>query len=197
MTTTHPIHTGIDPSFRIGGFCVCVIDMAEKRGWFVTMDYDSYRDWLRGTNAPNIASVCIENSALQNKLFYTHKSPTGALLSSKVAKYIPGAKKLNTDELCSAAMAVGKNQAISEMTYRCTVERYGAAKVFQVSPLEKGAKITDPRMFAAYVKSFGIVLEREAKSQDERDAFKLAVIGIEKAKAVARYVPQIRYNPAP
>lgn len=192
-----PIFIGVDPAFRIHGFCVCVIDTTEKSGRFVTIDYDAYRDWINSPHAPNISGACIENSALQNNLFYTHKSLTGALLTSQQGKYIPGAKKLNTAELCSAAMAVGKNQAISEMTYLATVLRYGASRVFQVSPLEKGAKITDPRIFAAYVKSCGITLDRDAASQDERDAFKLAQIAIYKARAVQKYVHNIHYNPAP
>lgn len=188
---------GIDPAYRLRGFCVCVIDTEGKTGKFITMDYDTYRDWINSPDAPDIAGACIENSALQNKLFYTHKSPTGALLTSQQGKFIAGAKKLNTAELCSAAMAVGKNQAVSEMTYRATALRYGASRVFQVSPLEKGAKIIDGRMFAAYVKSCGITLEKEAVTQDERDAFKLAQIAIYKVRMTAKYVPNIHYNPAP
>ena len=195
MINTAPIYVGVDPAFRKSGFCVCILDMGAKTGKFITMDYDAYRDWINSPHAPDISGACIENSALQNKLFYSHKSPTGALLTPAQAKFIPGAKALNKGELASAAMQVGKNQAISEMTYRATVLRYGEAKVFQVSPLEKGAKITDPRYFAAYVQSFGVTLDREAGSQDERDAFKMAVTAIEKAKARVRYQPNIHYNP--
>jgi hypothetical protein len=188
MTTPSPIYIGCDPAFRIRGFVVCILNMESKQAEFLTTDYDRYRDWISGPDAPEIGGACIENSALQNKLFYTHKSATGALLTPQQAKFIPGAKKLNTAELCSAAMAVGKNQAISEMSYRVTVMKYGVARVFGVSPLEKGKKITCPRMFSAYVASYGVTLVNYGGSQDERDAFKMAVMAVDKAKMAARYI---------
>ena len=81
MTNTAPIYVGVDPAFRKSGFCVCLLDMGAKLGTFITMDYDTYRDWINSPHAPDITGACIENSAMQNKLFYSHKSQTGAILT--------------------------------------------------------------------------------------------------------------------
>ena len=71
---------------------------------------------------------------------------------------------------------MGCNQAVSELAYQSALRQYGPKNVFQVSPKEKGAKITDARVFLAVLKSEGILLPKGTSNQDQRDAAKLAIL---------------------
>lgn len=188
MVRESAIYIGVDPAFRAGGFCVCIADTGNKLVDFMKMDYDQFRDWINDGNLREIAAIAIENSNLQKTLFWTHKSPAGKLLSAKQAKYTVGAKPLSKQELINAAMTAGKNQAISELTYRAAVLRFGATRVYQVSPLEKGPKITDQRYFAGYLKALGFTSEKDFFSQDEMDAFVMCDFAMHRAKAAAKLI---------
>jgi len=103
-------------------------------------------------------------------------------------------------EIARKGRNVGCNQAVSELAYRSAVLQYGARNVFQVSPKEKGVKITDTSVFFGIMKQEGILLPPGATNQDQRDAAKLALICQRKALLEGRFkaakAPQIRYNPA-
>lgn len=164
-----PIYIGVDPAFRAGGFAVCVLNMERKTADFLVMDLLQFHDWLR-SDAPKECFVCVENSNLQNLNFDTS-----------------GSKQ----EVARKGRNVGCNQAVSELAYRSAVLRYGAENVFQVSPREKGAKITDGRLFAALMRSEGITPPPGIVSQDKRDAFSLATICRRKALLAGAFSKKI------
>ncbi len=202
MQAPQPIYVGVDPAFRKNGFWAAILD-AEKRMTFKAFDLLTWHDWLRSGDEPAVCFVMVENSILQKDLFYTHKSTTGALLTSKQAKYISGAKKLNQAELISAAMQVGKNQATSDQAYKSALRRYGPRFAFEISPEAKGQKITDQRVFEGLMRSERIELppgefDKKESAQDKRDAAKLAVMMRRKVK-LERLLeindPVVHYNP--
>lgn len=180
MIHQSPIYIGVDPAFRKGGFWAAILDMTDKTFVFRSFDLLTWHDWLRSPDAPEMCFVCVENSNLQNKSFD-----------------MTGTKQ----EVARKGRNVGCNQAVSQLTYESAVLRYGARQVFQVSPKDKGAKITDARVFFGIMKQEGILLPDGPTNQDQRDAAKLALICQRKALLEGRFkaakVPQIHYNPAP
>lgn len=197
MQAPQPIYIGCDPAFRKGGFWAAILD-EDKRMTFKSFDLLTWHDWLRSDEAPAVCFVLVENSALQKALFYTHKSPTGALLTPKQAKYIAGAQKLSKAELISAAMQVGKNQAVSELAYQSAVGRYGERFAHQISPKDKGQKIIDDRTFEGIMRQEGIELMQVVKKQDQRDAAKVALIMRRKVRLEGMMTinePEVHYNP--
>jgi hypothetical protein len=156
-----PIFIGVDPAFRAGGFVAVIIDMADKTARSITFkNLLAWHDWLRGPDAPQSAYVCVENSNLQNKTFdMSGDKPTVARMSRNA----------------------GANQAVSQLAYDSAKERYGAT-VYEVSPRQKGRKVTDARTFAAIVQHAGILLPKQKLSQDARDAFMLAEMAMRFAR---------------
>lgn len=102
---------------------------------------------------------CIENSNLQNANF--DKSGSRAVIQRK-------------------GRNVGTNQAVSQLAVWSAVSLVGSERVFEVSPLDKGAKWT-PVQFQAVMKQEGLNYDLKSTNQDQRDALKLALI------AKARY----------
>lgn len=173
------IYIGVDPAFRKGGFCAAILDMTDKTLVFQSFDLLTWHDWLRSPDAPEMCFVCVENSNLQNKNFDT-----------------TGTKA----EVARKGRNVGCNQAVSQLAFESAVLRYGARQVFQVSPKDKGAKITDARVFFGMMKQEGILLPDGPTNQDQRDAAKLALICQRKALLEGRFAaktPTIHYDPAP
>lgn len=158
--TLKPVYIGVDPAFRAGGFSICIIDMTDKTAVTKTLDLLAFHDWLRSPDAPDTCFVCVENSNLQNQNFDT----TG-----------------NKNEIARKGRNVGCNQAVSQLAYESALARYGPKNVFQVSPREKGRKITDAKMFAAILQQDGVRLQKRTLNQDERDAYMLATIARRKA----------------
>jgi hypothetical protein len=154
MIANSPIFIGVDPAFREGGFWAAILDMADKTLVFRSFDLLTWHDFLNSQDAPDRCFVMVENSNLQNKSFDT----TG-----------------NKAEVARKGRNVGCNQAVSELAYQSAVRRYGK-NAFQVSPKEKGAKITDARTFLAVLKSEGVLLPKGTSNQDQRDAAKLALM---------------------
>lgn len=150
-----PVYIGVDPAFRAGGFTICILDMTEKTAVTKTLELLAFHDWLRSPDAPESCFVCVENSNLQNQSFDTRG---------------------NRDEIARKSRNVGCNQAVSQLAYESALKRYGPKNVFQVSPREKGKKITDARMFAAILQQDGILIQKLTLNQDERDAYMLATI---------------------
>lgn len=156
MVSETPIYIGLDPSFRAGGFWAAILDMADKtlvfKGFKSLLEWDR---WLRSPDAPIRCFVLVENSNLQNNNFDTS--------GSKV-------------EVARKGRNVGCNQAVSELAYQAAQDRYGPKNAMQISPKDKGAKITDARTFLALLKSEGVLLPKGASNQDQRDAAKLAIL---------------------
>lgn len=169
MIANAPIFIGVDPAFRAGGFWAAILDMSDKTLTFKSFDLLTWHDFLRSQDAPDQCFVMVENSNLQNKSFDT----TG-----------------NKMEVARKGRNVGCNQAVSELAYQSALRRYGPKNVFQVSPKEKGAKITDARVFLAVLKSDGILLPKETSNQDQRDAAKLAILCRRKVLIENRFTPK-------
>lgn len=150
-----PIYIGVDPAFRAGGFVAAIIDMADKTVVFRTFkNVLAWDRWLMSDESPSSAFVCVENSNLQNQTFDMGGTREKAARHSR---------------------NVGTNQAVSQLAYESARERYGD-NAFQVSPKQKGKKVTDSRMFGAIVQHDGILLPKGKISQDSRDAYMLAII---------------------
>jgi len=187
MIHQSPIYIGVDPAFRKGGFWAAILDMTDKTLVFREFDLLSWHDWLRSDDAPDMCFVCVENSNLQNENFDI--STKAVTLKNKLK------------EVARKGRNVGCNQSVSQLAYESAVLRYGAKQVFGISPKDKGAKITDTRMFLGLMKQEGILLPPGATKQDQRDAAKLALICQRRALMEGRFAAgtakNIHYNPAP
>ena len=155
MIPNAPIYIGCDPAFREGGFWAAILDMADKSLVFRSFDLLTWHDFLRSQDAPGRCFIMVENSNLQNKSFDTSG---------------------NKMEVARKGRNVGCNQAVSELAYQSALRQYGPKNAFQISPKDKGAKITDARVFLAVLKSEGILLPKGTSNQDQRDAAKLAIL---------------------
>lgn len=146
---------GIDPAFRKGGFCVCVIDEDSTARFTTFSGLVAFVKWLYW-EAPDQAIVTVENSNLQNKTFD-----------------MSGSKA----EVARKSRNVGCNQAISQEVVNFCIDKYGEENVNNISPKEKGAKLTDVQ-FKSIATMKRHKLARYTGSQDQRDAYKLAIFGI-------------------
>ncbi len=146
------IFIGVDPAFRKNGFCMCIID-ENKEVRFITFKlFIHFISWVLN-EMPNNAYVAIENSNLQNATFDMRG---------------------NKLEIASKSRSVGKNQAISEIAYQLLKEY--AIKVNNISPKRKGAKIKFNSYIQGMMASKGLKCGKKEFSQDERDAFQLAMM---------------------
>jgi hypothetical protein len=151
---------GVDPAFRSNGFCICAI-----HGCFNEIRFINYKngfldflDDLKGVLiADKTTVIAIENSNLQNTSF----DVTGS-------KGVIARKGRN----------VGSNQAISQLVVD-SCNKYTKAKVLDLSPQRKGRKWNQAQ-FEAIVKQEGhkVVQKKKGNNQDERDAYKLALIAL-------------------
>lgn len=150
---------GVDPAFRRDGFRACVVDYTDRTVRFLSFDSVLHWDrWLRSDDAPapdiNRVVVVVENSNLQNSNFD---------------------KKGNVDEVQKKGRNVGKNQAVSELAVSAAIDRYGKRYVIAKSPLEKGGK-WNLQQAEAVARQERLSLPKRP-NEDERDAFKLALMG--------------------
>jgi hypothetical protein len=154
-----PLLIGIDPAFRKSGFCACVIDQ-ENEVQFKTFK-NGFLDFMKwADDLPEGVIICIENSNLQNVTFETptnKKQPIGVRLK----------KSRN----------VGANQAASQYTVDYCMAKFGNKKVLGISPLTKGAKWVKDSTFLRVVKAENHKLINYTGTQDQRDAYKLALLG--------------------
>jgi hypothetical protein len=154
---------GVDPAFRKGGFWACFLDMEER-----TVQFRCFRNvlhfdrFLFSEDAPERAFVIVENSNLQNITFARHM-------------------KGKLSEITRMSRNVGTNQAVSELAYVSAVERYGKDAVLNMSPERKGKKY-DERFFQAALKGDGVKAVNYSGTQDERDTYKLAHMGLYEMK---------------
>jgi hypothetical protein len=89
-------------------------------------------------------------------------------------------------EVAKKSRSVGKNQAISQVTvdYLCHV--FGENMVIEISPKEKGEKIKFDNRIFAIGKTYGHTFLKKKLNQDERDAYKMAYLGIDIMKKYKR-----------
>ena len=144
------IRIGIDPAFRQKGIGFCILDGKE-----VIFKQYSIIELLNDINAGcfKSASVCVENSKLQNTSFDMAGS-----------KSVVARKSRN----------VGANQAVSQII--CDAIRFKCAKFLEISPLKKGEKFLDSSIIEGSCKLHKWTMNKKRLNQDDRDAFKLMLL---------------------
>lgn len=152
------IYVGVDPAFRAGGFKVALVDMQKKVVKFIAMrDVFEWYEFVK--NELSILPdcfICIENSNVQNTTFNMGGSRTG---------------------LARRCRNVGCNQAVSQLAVNAALRFMPPKSVLAISPREKGSKIRNEQTFEAFVNLHGLRIEKRGHvTQDERDAFKLAML---------------------
>ena len=141
---------GIDPAFRESGFGVCIL--TENEATFPKVR--SFIDFFRFASEMPLDTqtvFVVENSNMQNATFASYKA--------------------NARQLQRISRNVGANQAVSQMTVDYL--RHLGHLVIEVSPLAKGSKLNQ-KAIAYIAKAEGIEIPAKL-SQDDRDAFKLAI----------------------
>lgn len=147
------VKIGIDPSFRKGGLGVCVIDETGEAHFkkFKGRGLVDFVKWMYW-EAPEKATVTIENSNLQNKTFDMRGTKAAVARKSR---------------------NVGCNQATSEYFVDFCIDKYGKENVNSISPRTKGKKWTKA-FFGLMVKSNKHKLTGYTGTQDQIDAYQLA-----------------------
>ena len=154
-TITSKCYIGIDPSFRKGGFAVCIIDEDDTVDFIVFEGFLSFLDWL--WEAPQNGVYCVENSNLQNVTFN-----------------MKGSKQV----IAKISRDVGKNQACSQYTYFVLRKMFGS-NAMEVSPKDKGAKWDNSTMQAVLKMNKHPIISNykgNKNEQDKRDAYMLALL---------------------
>lgn len=144
---------GCDPAFRKNGFALCIDDGEELR-FMKFKNYTQFLGWFLHER-PDAAVFCVENSNLQSALF------TNGMKKEAIPNYANG---------------VGKNQAVSQITYWLAQEAWGALNAIEISPKEKGAKIDVkvPLNMRIFRKETNY---QSSITQDEMDAYQIMKIG--------------------
>jgi hypothetical protein len=153
----HNIFIGIDPAFRANGFAMAIIDTTDNTVLFKVFKdgFLGFSSWFLN-DSPDKALICVENSNLQNKTFSYYKG--------------------NKNEMARISRSVGKNMAISQCVVDLCKTKY---KVVDCSPKAKGSKWTAPQ-YNAVMKQEKHTTTKKTSNQDERDAYKLALIALKK-----------------
>ena len=149
---------GIDPAFRAGGFSMCIINTNTNNVHFTTFKKGFLGfAWWFANDSPDVekALFCVENSNLTRATFDTRGN-----------KLVVARKSRN----------VGKNQAISQNTADLIRTIYA---LIDLSPSQKGGKWT-AEQFKQVVKDEGHTVIKGRTNQDERDAYKLALIALKR-----------------
>lgn len=145
---------GIDPAFREKGIGFCELEGNTNT---VTFRKKRLSELLNEISAGHYinAIVVVENSNLQNASFD-----------------ISGNKKV----VARKSRNAGANQATSEII--CRMLDFKCHKLHELSPKGKGSKWLDNSMVLAVAKRKGWTLSKKRLSQDDRDAFKLMLYGL-------------------
>jgi len=148
---------GIDPAFRNNGFAISVIDKSDNTVYFKVFKngFLDFVSWFLH-DSPDLAIICVENSNLQNKTFSYYKG--------------------NAQQMAKISRSVGKNQAISQCVVDLVSTKY---KVIDCSPKQKGGKWNAAQYKNAMLRE-GHTTTKRSSNQDERDAYKLALIAMNK-----------------
>jgi len=152
---------GIDPAFRSNGFWICEIYPQTNTVAFSCMkEFIHFIQYIEEQDKENTITV-IENSNLQNVTFLSSTKKNVAAKLSRNA---------------------GMNQAISQITVDICKHFINPNNVIEISPAQKGQK-WDNQTTTSVAKSLKHTLTnyKGLKSeQDKRDAYKLALIALNK-----------------
>lgn len=182
---------GVDPAFRKGGFWTAVYEPLKTAVTFVpyptVLEFHDYINRIPTSGSSPFFAV--ENSNIDAFLFYTHKSHGGALLTAGQARKVRGAKLLTKAEIATIGRNVGANQAVSELTCRSIIQRFGAERLLALSPKQKGRKYTEMEFNYIYRNLDKVTLygyKGGNDGQDQRDAYKLAMQGYDHLKLLQK-----------
>lgn len=150
------VFIGIDPAFRSRGFSICIIDGQNINFKTFKTGFLGFCLWFVN-ESPGAAICAVENSNLINATFNTIG---------------------NKNIIARKSRDAGKNQAVSQNTSDLLSTKY---KVYDISPKEKGGKWT-AEAYEQIIKAEGYTPNKKRSNQDERDAFKLALIAQRKHK---------------
>lgn len=115
---------GLDPAFRENGFAAAIFDPSDKDEplrFIVFHDTVSFIGWAQN-DAPERAFVYVENSNLDAAVY--HLTP-----------------KMNARQAAAIGVAVGKNQAVSQLAVDLLRRKYGKDYVAEIAPNKKGGKV--------------------------------------------------------
>ena len=150
---------GIDPAFRKTGFAAAIIDETGEVEGRMFRGLLDFMEWVESKEWPGQTIIVgVENSNLQNKTFDMRG---------------------NKGEIARRSRNAGANQAASQYTVDYCRHFFGREYVFEISPREKGKKYTQVE-FRQVMKQEG---HRAAGkfNQDQRDAYKIALIARKQA----------------
>ena len=150
---------GIDPAFRKTGFAAAIIDETGEVEGRMFQGLLEFIQWVESREWPGQPVIVgVDNSNLQNKTFDMR-----------------GTK----GEIARRSRNAGANQAASQYTVDYCCHFFGEKYVFGISPKDKGGKWTQAQ--------FRAVLAQERHraagkfNQDQRDAYKIALIARKRA----------------
>jgi hypothetical protein len=162
---TLPTFIGIDPAFRKAGFAIAIEDSSKELNFKLFKNgFEDFFFFMLHDAPPN-CFIGVENSNLQNVTFNPKAGPR-------------------------QHRSVGKNMAVSQMTVDFCRTLLGEDRVFEFSPKEKGAKITNLKIFSAWLHSQKYKRVDNYKGnkseQDKRDAFQ--ILQLTKRKCLTQYI---------
>lgn len=155
------VYIGIDPAFRESGFAICIIDEDNTVGFKMFKSFLDFLDWIYDAPDTSNSYVCVENSNLQQVTF----NMSG-----------------NKRQVAKTSRNVGANQAASQYTFDACKRIWGD-NAFEVSPKEKGKKWTNQE-YQYQLKANKHKAFKKTSNQDERDAYKLALIARKLSKQI-------------
>jgi hypothetical protein len=112
---------GLDPAFRENGFAAAIYDPSDRDEplrFIVFHDTVSFIGWAQN-DAPDRAFVYVENSNLDAAVY--HLTP-----------------RMNARQAAAIGVAVGKNQAVSQLAVDLLRRKYGKEYVAEIAPNKKG-----------------------------------------------------------
>lgn len=145
---------GLDPAFRENGFAAAIFDPSdadEPLRFIVFHDAVSFIGWAQN-DAPDRAYVYVENSNLDAAVY--HLTP-----------------RMNARQAAAIGVAVGKNQAVSQLAVDLLRRKYGKEYVAEIAPNKKGGKVYGRAvaMVDAHDLTKGKPSERVAKALKSED----------------------------
>jgi len=172
---------GIDPAFRKSGHAIGIIDESGLIRFKVFKDFISFMGWITDPEEVPKKSVLvgIENSNLSNATFWTHKDKSGKMYTASQARRVPGLTPLSKSETARVSRNVGANQAASQITVDLCRWLFGADRVVELSPEQKGRKWTDAEFTSVRSQERHRLYKSNykglASEQDKRDAYQIAL----------------------
>jgi len=120
---------GIDPAFRDNGFAAAIYDPAditEPLRFIVFRNVLGFIGWVQN-DAPAVAHACVENSNLDHAVYHLNG-------------------RMTIRQAAAVGLAVGKNQAVSQLAVDMLRAKYTNTHVHEIAPNKKGGKVYERRI---------------------------------------------------